>query len=563
MTYFLESVKSQRSRQLLGLFLLLALVVTVASRLMGFFLPDQFNEEFRILYHLDPLKTNDKDYAGQFLGQFPQPLLYVFTTEVALGLGMDLELFHRLLGAGCFLLFLGGSMVAALRLGGLFALTVVAFSAAQIVFYQQTSSATPHAFAFPLLAWMFVSLLCDRPHWGGVLTVLASLLYVPIAPLMGLMFAAHLLILRRGLADISSRCWLNLTWIAAVGLISVALVAHQLEPVDGYGAVLTPGEMVEEFPENGPQGRYDISVFEPVYHISASALGQFNQLVPAPLALSLFAFVGAFTALGLYNLRTAPLVLRPTLVFTAVSLLMFGFVFFLRPYVSYRFVLYPLFTVVPFLFVFGLNSILFRKQSNPRAAILVFFSSLSILFLTLGTAKDNQTNGWLTLNSADQEMLQFLSSTPEDSLIAAWPNQNASSLIPYIAGRPLLVDMKAHYPNYVGHLLEMRQRMFGVVDAYFATSPEALIKLNCLWDANYLVVMRPALIDGNASLSYFAPFDRRIKKRIEATVGKQLFLLDLPKESVVFSSGQYQIVNLEYFADRTDCDLFIEQSDRP
>src|SRR6056297_1655823 len=109
-----------------GLILLLILVLVL--RVSDFFDPNQFNEEFRILYHFDQNKTNSVDYSCQFLANAPQPLLYRWATAGALAAGLDLEFFHRLLGAGCFFFFTVGTLFSAARLGLIFALAVTVFA---------------------------------------------------------------------------------------------------------------------------------------------------------------------------------------------------------------------------------------------------------------------------------------------------------------------------------------------------------------------------------------------------------------------------------------------------
>lgn len=533
--------------------LLLALLALVVFRLQFFFEENRFHEEFRILYHLDPTHLNSIDYSGQFLNKLPQPLLYKWITQTVLVMGLDLEQYHRLLGACCYLFFLSGIGVGALRLGVLPALAVTGFAAAQIIFVEQISSATPHAFAFPLLAWMLVSLVYDRPYLGAVLTILAGLLYAPVAPVMGLMFAAHVLILRKALSTVGLRRWTNLFCLAATAIIALILVAHQIRPIEGYGSLLVPGERIFEFPENGPHGRYAPSVFEPITHVVSAALGQFHPAVPAPFALVLFVFAGASSAVGLYHLRSFSAIFYPVLTFIIPSLLLFGIVLILRPYVAYRFALYPIFTIVPFLFVAGLQQILFgSKRFEVRSMVLVAVVSITFL-TTLGSAKVHQASSVLTISEPEREMLDFLSNTSRDSLIAAWPYDVMPSLIPYATGRALVVDSKAHYPNYEHHLLEMRARMYDLINAYFATSPTELAMLSCRWGADYLLLDETTLSDKRDSLRYFAPFDARITEKREATAGTRRILANVPKGSVVFKSGHYTLIDLEYFSSKYGC----------
>jgi hypothetical protein len=550
---FSESPRRPTNGGAIALVLLVILLVLVTLRLQIFFEPNQFHEEFRILYHLDPTRLSSIDYSGHFLNQSPQPFLYKWMTQAALASGLDLERYHRLLGASCYLLFLSGIGIGALRLGRLPALAVTGFSAAQILFVEQIGSATPHAFAFPLLAWMLVSLVYDRPYLGAILTVIAGLLYVPVAPVMGLMFAGHLLLIRKVLSTAGRARWGNLVCIAATAIVALLLVAHQIRPLDDYGATLVPGERTVEFPENGPRGRYAPSVFEPINHVVSAALGQFHPAVPATFALILFLCAGILSTVGLYSLRSLTDIFFPVLLFVTSSLLLFGIVLILRPYVSYRFALYPLFTIVPFLFVVGLRHIFFRRQRFEGLSMAAFAAVLMTFLISLGSAKSHQVSSFITIIDSEREMLDFLSHTHRDSLIAAWPYQAMPSLIPYASGRALLVDTKAHYPNYEDHLLEMRARMFGLIDAYFATSPQEIARLSCRWGADYLLLDRATLSDHRDSLNYFAPFDARIREKREATAGKGRILANPPRSSVVLTSGPFTLIDLQYFSSNYGC----------
>mgnify|MGYP005852493947 CR=1 FL=1 len=562
MTERLKNIKEQPFRYA-AFFGLLAVFATIISlRLPSYFDADQFNEEVRILYHLDRSKLQQNDYSGNFLKQLPQPIAYEGLTKSALAVGIDLPTFHRVLGGACFLVFLAGMFVASLRVGLLFALIVASFSATQIVFFQQTSSATPHAFAFPLLSWMLVALVYDRLWLGGVLAFLASLLYIPMAPTLGLMFAYHALFLPNTHSEPAHPWYLSATIVGLVGLISIAFVSQQLQPIDGYGQPIQPGQHIERYPENGLQGRYHISVFSPVYHFVSTALGQFHESVPPALAFGLLALMLVFSALGLYNLRSEPSAFRSFSVFLVTSFLCFGLVFVIRPYVSYRFLLYPLFTALPFLFVYGIVNLISRAEKLSKLIQLAIASILIFVGISMGAAEHNQTNRRLSLTQSDREMLDFVTTLPANSLIAAWPNREAASLIPYITGRPLFVDYKAHYPSYEEYLLQMRERMFSLIDAHLAASVDPLQTLMCRWGVDYMLIEPSMLRQRSGHFSYFEPFNRRISDRIARLSGKRNIFFSLPESASVFTSKKYVIFDLRSITNVSDCEDVAKKSAR-
>mgnify|MGYP005851399145 CR=1 FL=1 len=562
MNEIFKNIKKQPFRYLAFFGLLAVFAAIISVRLPSYFDANQFNEELRILYHLDPSKLQPNDYSGNFLKQLPQPIAYEGLTNAALAVGIDLATFHRVLGAACFLVFLAGIFVASLRVGLLFALIVASFSATQIVFFQQTSSATPHAFAFPLLSWMLVALVYDRLWLGGVLAVLASLLYIPMAPALGLMFAYQALFLPNTYSKPAHPWYLSAAIVGLVGLISMALVSQQLQPIDGYGPPIQPGQHIEMYPENGPQGRYHISVFAPVYHLVSTALGQFHESVPPVLAFLFLALMLVFSALGLYNLRSEPSAFRSFSLFLVASALCFSLVFLIRPYVSYRFLLYPFFTALPFLFVYGIVNLISRTKKLSRLGQVAIASILIIIGISMGAAEHNQTIRPLSLTQSDREMLDFVTTLPANSLIAAWPNREAASLIPYITGRALFVDYKAHYPSYEEYLFQMRERMFSLIDAYLAASVDPLQTLRCRWGVDYIVIEPSMLHRGSGQPRYFEPFNRRISDRTAMLSGKRNILLSLPESAAVFTSNKYVIFDLRSITDSSECEEVAKKSAR-
>ena len=530
------------------------LVFVACTALFEQFDPHSFHEELRILYHLDPARSNSKDYVGEFLGNFPQPLLYVFITKIALAAGMDLGFFHRLLGATCSLLLLSGVWYAGKHIGGLFfAATATVFVAAQPFYYYQTSSATLHAFAFPLLIWALVALLHNRLYLLAGLSALSGLLYPPISPVIGLALAWYFAVAKRGLGRQNPDRTKEVLMLVAVAAVTLALFWHQLAPVGGYGASVVPGTQVDIYPENGPDGRHFNGVFHPIGYVLGSAIGQFNVAVPVLLIVVLPMCIAAVAGLGLYYFRKRTRDFQALLSFIIPSALFCVLVVVLRPYVAYRFLLYPLFAVVPFLFVYGLFTLCYDHRSTLRQPAAVVVAVVITLALALTGNAGHRDFSPLKLEQSGSSLMQYLEKLPQESLIAAWPFGVQTSLIPYVAGRPLLVDYKAHYPIYEGHIANMRARMYGLIDAYLAEDRRPLIELRCRWQVDFLVVDRAHFPADGGQVMYFAPFDDRIKEVLQAASNSELILRNPPKEAVVYSSGRFLVLDLALVARGAVC----------
>ena len=540
-------------RVTIAIFLFL-LLMQVGATLLGNFDANSFHEEFRILYHLDPARTNSKDYAGQFLSRSPQPIGYHLLTKAALGSGLDLIAFHKLLGAACTLLLLAGAAISGWRVGGpLAAILVAAFIAAQPVYNYQISSATPHAFAFPLLMWGLVCLLYERPYSLAGLTVLSGLLYPPVSPVLGLALFWQIVIARKVLCRRDPRRFLDVLVIGVTAAVSLFLVWRQLVPVEGYGAPLPPGEKIEIYPENGPSGRHFHGVFEPLGYVRVTAMDQFHEALPFPVLLMAPLAIVAVAGFGFYHLRNRPRVFRPIVSFVVPSALLCILVTLLRPYIAYRFLLYPLFTILPLLFVCGLLTLCQRYRAMlryPTAAVAVIMALLAFAVSDLNGHRPLRP---LELTQPARELMGYLKTLPSESLIVAWPGQPETSLIPYVAGRPVLVNYKAHYPTYEQHIENMRERMFDVIDAYMAQDRQPLVKLHCRWRADYFVVDQALASGSGLPPRYFEPFRERTRTLLETLDPSQLILLDPPAAAIVFEAGSYTVLDLAVLSAGATC----------
>jgi hypothetical protein len=534
--------------------LLLVLLLFVGQNVLAILDVYNFHEELRILYHLDPLRTNGKDYAGQFLSQFPQPFLYLFLTKSALAAGVDLITFHKFLGIFCGMLLLAGAAVSGSRIGGIPGAVVVAlFIAAQPIYQYQLSSATPHAFAFPFLIWALVCLLFDKFYWLAGLTVLSGILYPPMSPILGMILAWQFVIIRKGLTGDNPDRLFDVIVVGITAAISIALLYLQLTPIEGYGAALAPGQDAETYPENGPKGRYFPGVFNPLRFVLYAAMDQLPENLPVLLIIFSPICVVAIAALGLYYSRRQATIFQAFIAFIVPGVVFCILMTTLRPYLAYRYLLYPLFTILPLLFIGGLFILCHRYRAFLRYPVVVIMALLLPLFFATNSSRDNRSVAPLKLDESSNALMVYLRQLPADSLIAAWPGEAKTSLIPYVAGRPLFVNFKAHYPNYEGHIINMRTRMFDLIDAYLASDLQPLVDLHCRWQVDYLIVDKMHFSGNGVSLRYFAPFDKRVEAVLGTVEKQNLILRNPPADAVVFSSGKYRVLDMALLSREIGC----------
>ena len=211
--------------------------------------------------------------------------------------------------------------------------------------------------------------------------------------------------------------------------------------------------------------------------------------------------------------------------------------------------LYPAFTVLPALFVCGAIG-LCSKIKFPAVGFVALMAVYTLSF----NGFDTRRNGFsYQLDEPSVRLMEFVGNLPGDSLLAAWPVGEQTDLIPYIAGRPLLVTAKAHYAAYVDYVLNMRSRMNDLTDAYLAVEKAPLLKLRCKWQVDYVVVDKEHFTDDEKVPTYFAPFKARIEDILSKTDRSKMILHNPPESWTVFSAERFAVIDLAVLADGEHC----------
>ncbi len=505
-----------------------------------------FHEEQRTLYRLDPERVSALDTAGQFLSAFPVPPLYQWITDVALAHDIELLALHRGLMLGATVLFLLPNGVLGWRtyrcLG---ALTCVTIAATLPLFSYQINSATSHAFGFSLLSWALVAALA-RSTWPlAALAILTPLVYVPLAPVTGLMLMYKVWGSRRS-KEFASHVLL----LAIVGIVVLSLFWMQLQPINGYGESLLPGASTDRFPENGEQGRLHGSATRPLFYSIAVFVAQFAEWVPA--AIILFVTV-AFIVLCFIGFRGLPGDLKTSVgSLVSAGLICFVAVYLYRADLSYRYFIYPIYSAVPILVTAAILAVSGRyaRTSWSRIGLYCAFLASLATFISFDPAPRGLR---LILDAPARSLMQFVRSTPRDSLIAAWPRAEHTDLIPYVGERPLLAFYKAHYTMYEGYLLEMRERVNTLIDAYLSTDPKDLIALHCRYGVTHVVFDQRHFADLTLQPTYFAPFDDRIRAHFDRTPSATMLGAAPPPEWIVHQAAPYNVIALGRIPGHNDC----------
>jgi hypothetical protein len=511
------------------------------------------HEELRLLFRYH--QAGDAglfagDYLTSYVTAFPQPLLYDAISRLWVTAGGDLAVLHRLVPLLCWLGFLAGVALAARKLGD--RLTVAAalvLAVAQPLYLYQITSAVPHAFAFPLVIWAFVALLQGSAVWLALLTILAGLLYPAMAPLIGLLLTWQIVVGDKLLFAPNAKRLKNVTLLSISGALAFWLLWGSLAGTSEFGAALAPLERHEFYPENGPGGRYTQGVFNPLTYVAAKAFDQFRNVFDDFKLFLLFAYC-AVALYGLAMLLMDGAWRRPVTGFLLCSAVLIVVVLALRPYLLYRFILYPLMSITPLLIAVGLQQFFQRIAATRRAPAAAALLGVLLLALTLDSTDAKKIGYWTRLDAEGARVLAFAAEQPRDTLFATWPSgQSEFEFIPYFVRRPLFVMIKAHYPSHEDHVLEMRARTDALIDAYLATETGPLERLYCLWQVDYLIVDKAQFQSGAEAPAYFAPFDERIAANWEPHRVEDFLLGDPDPAAVALETEHYRVVRLQAIAE--------------
>lgn len=333
----------------------------------------------------------------------------------------------------------------------------------------------------------------------------------------------------------------KLLWLALVGAITLALMAPMLLPhAGGYGAAIDLRREWQAYPE-ATQGFAVINPF--VYFISAYALQHMARLGPdAGQVLTLGVLLLLLAGVLLHDARDGrPGRLKPYVLSSA-------FFFLLSLLASYdhayRFLIYNL----PVLITLWLPLVL-RQLSNrvlPRRLQGVGFGIALLAYLACIAQPEEKAAGYyLRLAEWQVRALDFIATLPKDTKLAGWPGDRYGRIIeavPYVAQRSALVTWGGHAVAHSAYVLDLREKMMALTDAYLAQDDAPLLALRDRYGVDYLVVNAQDFA-GPEAPRYIEPFNARAAERW-AQAGGSFFVLGEGRRAEVYRDGDIRILDL-------------------
>jgi hypothetical protein len=444
------------------------------------------------------------------------------------------------------------------------------------VFMARMAGGLARGFAFPLLAVGLALLAAGRLRYLLALVPISAGLYPPAAVVLGIASALAALALPAGergdLAAVPAP-----RRLALVGGAFLLTVLVALPPVLGlraYGRMIVPA-MVREYPEAGPGGRYgatDRAPFPDIvsqsYQVVAGALrpggrplarlitgwlptGSVELLRVGRRAAVLLVAIPAFLV-GCASLARRSAAARRTLVLGVAALVAYPLARLASPYLFLpgRYLAYALPVLVVVLLPAGAAEIpclvAAALHRRPRAWTT---AATALLVVAVFGGTLSRSIGLRRFVPEGDRLFAAIAGLPKNALIAGWPGGPIDT-VPYACRRQVFLSWELHQAFHTGYVAEARRRMGALVEAYFAVSPEPLVRLRDEFGVTHLLVHLPHL--RGAPPTYFEPFGPWISEALRRADGRELTVLGLVPAQAVYADEQDAIVDLRALGRTSD-----------
>ncbi len=484
------------------------------------------------------------DFATSYFMDGIMPRAYVALYSMVSKF-FDPEQFSKVLAYICFIIFI--SFVYRLTFqysnyySALIAVLLLFFSE---YFFSRMSGGMARGFAFPLIAAGLYYLSCSR-YKALLAVIFLSGCFYPMAGLFLFVCMGVYMLFSGRLVSVKPNLIVNFhsffIMVLAGVLFSAAVLPSLFTRTDNGDRIARSD--VAEFPEAGEGGRYDFVdsyrtslLFSVSFDILSSfsaaiAAGRSNKALSSVENISALFQKALFYVLLIYSLRLLFVGKFPkpaqrlfaSVLATAAICYVAAVILAPHLYMPVRYIQYSIPLLVVLLIAFSAEII--DKEFGSGLKVKRPFSLCILVLIFLGPLHLKPLTGFAVDESSRRNTYDFISTLPE-GVIAGWPSALIEN-VPYISRRNVYYTYENHQVFHKDYALEMRRRMEVILGIYLA---EDISQVKSLMQANgikYLVV-EPSLFE--KGLSYFRPYDAKIKAAYEA--GVQPILPLLAKSSV-------------------------------
>ena len=551
-----------------------SLLAHIHNGMNPYIINDDARPQIPPFFHFEPGNNRAPDYADRYyLGALYPPgynALYKTLVQIIPAKSLSKLLLYVLYG-----IMICALVGASWKLGGATtALATCLLVLSSPIFFDRMAGGLPRSFGYPLLAMALWALTSGRVWWLAGVTVLGSLFYPVSSVIAGLSLAVWLLVIptaHRG----KVAAWplvKRLLVLAVTASLCASFTIPQLLEESQYGERV-PGDDPVNFPQTQPGGRvigpeqegaHSNIVREVLYKSFATVAGRGDPFIPiiktwmfhkAAIYIGVFVIIACIIFPGclvmVWRQKYAPAIRVMAFPLSVLVAHSASVIFSPHLYFPDRYMLYT----IPLLFTLLLPvsaGALAMKLPLPAAGLRwarwgAVLGIVAVILLGFG-GKINPRQGYTVNTSSGAEIYTFIETLPEDSLLAGWPRGFMDN-ITYMTGRDVLVTYETHQVLHINYMQTLGQRVKAVMDAYYATSLEDVLKLRDEMKVDYLIVN---LQHFTMMPRYFQPYDDYLKQKLLAIMErKQPFILPTLKDQTIFAKDNLFIINLHELQDKS------------
>ncbi len=552
-------------RGLWGVVVALLLFQVWSSRPM--FDPRARHDDFRALLFWTPQMLDDSYYPDDLSTSYAQ----VYNTDgieavywLTLHAGIPAAATSVILSWLFYLLLLGGAwrLARALDLEGrglMAPLLLMLMLLINNLFLKSSMGGIPRNVAFPLQAWALAFLIERRPVRAALLVVAAAFFHPQSFLILGggLMATLGVSALRDESAAARRRARITLSAVVAgVALLMLVLLQESAQRERAVGHAITR-EMVFSIPEFQEDGRCERDRPKgPLIDLTWETAGTYpfhrdGELKRRYVFSTALIHLSALTILGLGLVRRRPWVARawPLLATVASALVLYGLAYLLLAdlYMPNRF-LRPVVVLASLSAVAaGLSAAVAPAVPTRRRIFLLVWGAVALVSVARLFSPENET-GFKDRYRRLDGVVEYVRTTPLDTVLAAWPENDAENL-QILGERSVYLTREQSHTFFFGSLETVRERSWINIAAML---PESEEDLRPLADAgvDLVLVNRRRLremVHRREAPEYDAPYAVWIEERVERVTPEAIerFWEEAIARAAVYEDDNVALVDLE------------------
>lgn len=432
--------------------------------------------------------------------------------------------------------------------------------------------ATPRMYAYPVIALILYSLICDRPQLLAVTVIVSGMLYPIVATIGGLCLASWMLLKPLSALGTVSQ-WRGSRRLATMILTSFLTLAGLLPmwlDSQPYGRRVIAAD-IRLYPEAGPDGNYRVYDQLPYKLFGTESIAYFlgptyshgDAIVPwinAHKKLSSTTLLSVVALTGLIVLVVVWASIRSLLkedrcgvaarliTFFLVCVVLHVLAWLGAPYlyIPNRFFMYSLPFVITLLFPWSLHRLLNqipRLRSSATFHGVSFLAIISVYLMLFG-GRGNVEFAASSETQLSKPLAQAITTLPKDVVIAGWPAAEIRN-VEYVTRRNVFFTAATHQVLHLTYMTTLRERMNAMFDAYLSTDSVPLVRLRQEFGVTHLLVNTRDFTDPTHAPEYFAPWRERIPPRLAEIKGKEYLMNKaLQKSAAVFDQDGLILLDL-------------------